>query len=87
MTSGTAELLEPTDYSRVHMLRVNLVQDGRLDGVPEIAVRAASFVTGPNLAFPLSPTSVALRPGPPRRDRLACPVGEAATRTPPGPGV
>ncbi len=26
--------------------------------MPEIAARTASFVTGPNLAFPLSPKSV-----------------------------
>ena len=54
--------------------------------VPEIAVHNASFVTGPNLAFPLSPTSVALRPGAFRCDRLGSGVGQASTRAPPGPG-
>ena len=85
MTSGAAEHLERIDYSRIHMLRDNSVLLGHLDAVPEMAVCAASFVTGPNLAFPLSPTSVALRSGPLRRNRLDYPVGEANTRAPPGP--
>ena len=55
--------------------------------MPEIAARAASFVTGPNLAFPLSPTSVALCSGALKCDRLDRLVGQAATMAPPGPGV